>query len=77
MSDFDDDGHRIPDDDERRDEIDARRARNAHKCLCDDANMPGHCPGPANCPMQSVDDPEDEPDHAQGCRCEACRAWGA
>ncbi len=53
MSDFDERGHRIPDDDELREAIDARRRRSwlFGPCRCG-FEMPGTCPGPANCPLQ-------------------------
>lgn len=51
MSDFDEHGRREPDEDERRDAIDARRERNSHRCQCRHIDMPGTCPGPANCPL--------------------------
>jgi hypothetical protein len=38
-----------------------RRARNAHRCQCTGMDMPGHCPGPAHCPMVGHDDPDPEP----------------
>lgn len=62
-----------------------RRARNAHRCQCQYyGDMPGRCPGPANCPMCDQDEPEDEPaptcsrcaapltDGNEGCRDPAC-----
>lgn len=39
------------DEDERRDAIDARRARRRTGCLCGYPDWPGQCPGPANCPV--------------------------
>ena len=37
------------DEDLRREAIDERRARRAHRCQCEP--LPGrYCPGPANCP---------------------------
>ena len=36
----------------------ARDERRAQRCRCGD-DMPGHCPGPANCPM-CADDEEDD-----------------
>lgn len=48
-----------------RDEIDYdawddRRAKRAQACQCG-GDMPGRCPGPANCPMcQNEDETEDE-----------------
>lgn len=48
------------DEDERREAIDERRARSwATHCQCGD-DMPGSCPGPANCPMCERDDEPDE-----------------
>ena len=46
-----------PDEDEKRDAWEARRNRN-HACKCGYPDMPGQCPGPANCPMAGEDDPE-------------------
>jgi hypothetical protein len=37
-----------------------RRARNALRCQCTRYQLPGHCPGPARCPMAIHDDPEPE-----------------
>lgn len=54
MSDFDEDGRREPDDDERREAFEARRARRNH-CLCGNPDWPGSCPGPANCPVHGED----------------------
>ena len=34
---------------------DAREDRAASRCQCGD-DMPGHCPGPANCPMCADDE---------------------
>jgi hypothetical protein len=37
-----------------------RRQRNAHRCQCVGLDMPGRCPGPANCPLaEHADDEED------------------
>lgn len=58
MSDFDRDGNRIPDDDEREAAWDARRARRRHGCLCGKPDWPGSCPGAAFCPVhgEQLDD---------------------
>jgi hypothetical protein len=37
-----------------------RRQRNAHRCQCTHMDMPGSCPGPANCPMVDHGEPDDE-----------------
>lgn len=48
-----------PDDDERREAFEARRTRRNRSCQCSGGEeMPGRCPGPANCPM--VDHSEDD-----------------
>jgi hypothetical protein len=46
---------REPDDDERREAWEQRRA-NFHGCKCGHPDMPGQCPGWRNCPMHG--DPE-------------------
>lgn len=43
------------DEDLRRETIDQRRALARQRCQCDD-DMPGRCPGPANCPLCQDDD---------------------
>jgi hypothetical protein len=44
------------DDDERREAIDQRRARRRGSgCLCGWPDLPGRCPGAANCPMHGED----------------------
>jgi hypothetical protein len=54
MSERDDDG------DARRDAFyERRRRRWATRCLCGYPDMPGHCPGAANCPMHGEQPPED------------------
>lgn len=45
------------DEDYRRDEIDARNARNANTCRCS-SDMPGRCPGQAYCPCCEADEEE-------------------
>lgn len=62
-----------------------RRARNAHRCQCS-GDMPGHCPGPASCPMTQHDDTSPPPcprcgeaigwDGNDGCRDPACPGQG-
>ena len=48
-----------PDEDEKRDAWEAKRSRNRnHGCKCGYPDMPGQCPGPANCPMVEKDEPE-------------------
>jgi len=48
------------DEDERREAIDERRAYlRATRCRCG-GDMPGHCPGPAFCPMCDDDDKEED-----------------
>ena len=52
---------REPDQDELRDAAEERKRRaSIWGCKCGDKNMPGYCPGPRNCPMVGVDDPDDE-----------------
>lgn len=47
---------REPDEDERREAIDQRRAaRRATVCLCGYPDWPGQCPGPENCPVHGED----------------------
>jgi len=56
MSDFDERGRRIPDEDERQEALQQRRAlRRRSSCLCLDIAMPGSCPGPENCPVHGED----------------------
>lgn len=56
MSDFDENGRRIPDHDEIRDAHEDRRARSLSQgCLCGYPDLPGQCPGPRNCPMHGQD----------------------
>jgi hypothetical protein len=51
-----------PDQDALRDADEERKRRAAiWKCECNDKDMPGYCPGPRNCPMVGVDDPDDSP----------------
>lgn len=52
MSDYDDRGRREPDPDELYDAWLERRRRNRiyGPCRCG-KDLPGTCPGPANCPM--------------------------
>lgn len=38
------------DENDRREAIDQRRARRVG-CLCGYPDWPGHCPGPASCPV--------------------------
>ncbi len=49
---------REPDDDERREAWEDRRAR-FNGCKCGNPDMPGQCPGWRNCPMHG--DSEDSP----------------
>ncbi len=47
----------------RREAIDERRAfLRATRCRCS-GDMPGHCPGPASCPMCQDDDSTEDQDH--------------
>jgi hypothetical protein len=39
-----------------------RRDRNAHRCQCSGMDMPGSCPGPANCPLADHDEPDEGED---------------
>lgn len=49
------------DEDERREDIDAKRARwRRFSCLCGYPDWPGQCPGPANCPVHGEDLSEDD-----------------
>ena len=52
---------REPDEDEKRDAAEERkRRRGIWGCKCGAyRDMPGYCPGPRNCPMVGVDDPDD------------------
>ena len=54
---------REPDEDDRIESIRERRALSrATRCVCDPGgDMPGSCPGPANCPYSGFDDEEGEP----------------
>ena len=59
MSDADENGRYEGDEDERRDAYEARHARNAWRCRCPDMrDVPGHCPGPDQCPLQEHDEEE-------------------
>ena len=49
MSDYDETGRRIPDDDEREDAYQARQSR--VWCKCGYPDWPGQCPGWRNCPV--------------------------
>ncbi len=59
MSDFEN-GRRVPDADELREAWEERRRHNRiwGGCLCGD--LPGRCPGRANCPMQQEEADESE-----------------
>lgn len=54
MSDRDEDGRYEPDEDERREAIDQRRARFSG-CKCGNPDWPGSCPGWRNCPVHGED----------------------
>jgi hypothetical protein len=57
MSDYDDSGRREYDADELRDAWLERRARARRNGPCRCGNdLPGTCPGPANCPMCQEED---------------------
>ena len=43
-----------PDEDEKHDAWESKRRRN-QGCKCGYPDMPGQCPGPANCPMAGED----------------------
>jgi hypothetical protein len=43
-----------------QDMYEERQQRRAHRCQCAGMEMPGSCPGPANCPMADHDEPDDE-----------------
>ena len=64
MSDFDEDGRRIPDYEEMRDAYEERRRRSRiFGCACGYPDWPGSCPGTANCPVANYgrdDDDDDE-----------------
>lgn len=47
------------DEDERQEAIEERRAMRRARCVCGD-DLPGHCPGPANCPYSGQGEPEEE-----------------
>ena len=66
MSDRDEFG-RLEDDELRREAAEERHKRRMifGPCLCG-GDMPGHCPGPNNCPMQEH---EDEPEDSPYCEC--------
>ena len=52
---------REPDEDERREAIDERRARTrSTACACGNPDWPGSCPGPRNCPANNYGRTEDE-----------------
>lgn len=57
MSDRDESGRYIPDDDERREAwLERRRQRMIWgPCRCG-TDLPGVCPGPSNCPLQQMED---------------------
>jgi len=56
MSDLDEHGFYVGDEDERRDALEARRSKRFKgACRCG-TDMPGRCPGPENCPMCQEDD---------------------
>jgi len=56
MSDFDEDGRRIPDYDELEDAWEEKqKKRRTFGCLCGYPDWPGQCPGPANCPVHGED----------------------
>ncbi len=56
MSDFDEDGRRVPDYDELQDAYREKRRRLLSTgCLCGWPDMPGQCPGPRSCPMHGQD----------------------
>lgn len=57
MSDFDEDGRRVPDYDELEDAWLEKQARRYRGCLCGYPDWPGQCPGPANCPVHGEDLP--------------------
>lgn len=40
----------------------ARRERRHPLCQCVGLDMPGTCPGPANCPLVGEDEPEETED---------------
>lgn len=51
---------REPDEDERREAIDQRRARrSAISCPCGLDGYPGRCPGAENCPFRGYHDEEE------------------
>ena len=49
------------DEDWRREAADARDERSRNACQCF-GEMPGRCPGPANCPMCETDEEMDHDD---------------
>lgn len=50
-------GREGDEEDYRRDAFEDRERRNAQQCRCY-GEMPGHCPGPAYCPMCEAEDEE-------------------
>jgi hypothetical protein len=61
MTDPDEDGRRIPDYDELADAYEERQRRRwGSGCLCGYPDLPGRCPGPANCPMHGEPAPTEE-----------------
>ena len=60
MSDFDEDGRRIPDREELQDAWEDKQNRlfgYRRPCLCGWPDWPGQCPGPENCPVHGEDLP--------------------
>ena len=55
MSDFDENGRRVPDYDELEDAWNEKQARRVRGCLCGYPDWPGQCPGPENCPVHGED----------------------
>ena len=57
---------REPDEDERREAIDQRRARSRSGCWCFLDGFPGACPGPAACPYSGYHDEDEEIEEDDG-----------
>jgi hypothetical protein len=51
MSDRDEYGRRIPDDDEREESYYQRQRARVRSCKCGHPDWPGHCPGWEYCPV--------------------------
>ena len=76
MSERDEDGRYVPDDDERAADLAASRAR-WRACQCDIGVAGRSCPGPANCPYSGEGYDEDEGGgDEEGGECKVCFGVG-